>query len=199
MNQNTSKKSKNKFKLFFKIQFIISIIVSSCLIIIYNFNQKNVKESESISDIINKNIKISQVYKTEKLTTEVDGYLGKIIIDKINIEYPIFNNYEEHLLKLAPCKFYGTMLGEKTNICIAGHNYNDDRFFGRLKELNLKDEIKIVDFNNKEYLYKVFDIFETEENNVRSVIKQTKKYELTLLTCNNSNKKRRIVKAFCIE
>ena len=45
---------------------------------------------------------------------------------------------------------------------------------------------------NNKYEYVIFDIFETREDDM-TVLKATKNYELTLITCNNSNKKRVIV------
>ena len=125
-------------------------------------------------------------------------FFGKIIIDKISLEYSVFNMYNEDLLKISPCKFYGSQLGEKGNICIAAHNYNDNRFFSRIDELKIKDTIKLINLENLEYEYIIYDIFETEENDF-SILKKNKNFELTLLTCNNSNKKRIIVKAYMKE
>ena len=111
------------------------------------------------------------------------------------MEYTVFNLYNEELLKISPCKFNGKSLNDKSNICIAAHNYNDDRFFGRIDELNIKDTIKIEDLKGKEYIYTIYDIFETKDNDL-SILKSNKNYELTLLTCNNSNNKRIIIKAY---
>ena len=41
----------------------------------------------------------------------------------------------------------------------------------------------------------MYDIFETKDNDL-SILKSNKNYELTLLTCNNSNNKRIIIKAY---
>ena len=112
-----------------------------------------------------------------------------------DLEYAVFNRLTDELLKISPCKFYGNNMEEKGNICIAGHNYNDDRFFGKIDELELKDKIALYDLQGEKYEYIVFDIFETDENDT-SVLENTKNYELTLVTCNNSNKKRVIVKAY---
>ena len=199
MNQILITKLKRKDKKFFKIQLAISIMIM-IVISIYWWSENNKAQNlEEISTILSKNIELSQMYNVEKQTVEKNLYLGKIIIEKIDTEYPVFNDFSEELLKIAPCKFYGGDIGETGNICIAGHNYNDSRFFGRLDQLTLKDEIKLIDLNEKEYVYIVFDIFETEETNVNSVIRRKKSQELTLLTCNNSNKKRIIIKAFLKE
>lgn len=196
MNQILVTKMKKNYKKFFKFQFQFSVIAIVILMIYYWYNYNKTKDGEEISKILNKNIELSRMYRIEEQAFQENLYFGKIRIDKIDIEYPIFNNYNEELLKIAPCKFYGGNIGDSGNICIAGHNYDDNRFFGRLDELNEDDEIILVDLNDNEYVYIVFDEFETEETNVESVIRKKKAYELTLLTCNNANKKRVVIKAY---
>lgn len=189
-----NKKQNNKRKYIFKVQIIISILVALILIIAFWTNYLKEKKLEKMSQIINKNVKLSFIYEAEKLSNK-ETYFGKIYIEKINLEYTIFNYYNDELLRISPCKFYGGKLGEKGNIGIAAHNYNDNRFFGRLDELDIKDEIILEDLEGKRYKYIIFDIFETNEEDL-SVLFSNKTYELTLLTCNNSNGKRIIVKAY---
>lgn len=138
------------------------------------------------------------MYNVENINLEKNLYFCKIEIDKIGISYPVFNELNEELLKIGPCKFYGKDIGDNTNICIAGHNYNDNRFFSNLFKMKIGEKIKIIDLDKKEYLYEIFDIYETEESDVEGVINKKRAYELTLLTCNNSNGKRLIIKAFLI-
>lgn len=192
MNQILYNKKRNKkLKYIFKVQFIVSILVAIILIIL---NDNSDEELEKMSKIVNKNIELSYIYEAEKQSKE-EPYFGKIYIEKINLEYGIFNGFNEELLKVAPCKFYGGELGQIGNICIAGHNYNDNRFFSKLDKLELKDEIILTDLKGKIYRYTVFDKFETNEDDI-SVLFSNKIYELTLVTCNNINKKRIIVKAY---
>lgn len=193
-----NKKEANRIKYIFKVQFVISIIVAIILITYFVINYKDEGNLEELSKIINKNIEITFFYNTEKASIDLSPYLGKIIIEKINLEYSIFKEMNEELLKISPCKFYGSNIGEKGNICIAGHNYNNSKFFSRLDELEVYDRIKLINLNGEEFEYIVFDIFETQDNDM-SILKHTKNFELTLLTCNNSNKKRIIVKAYMKE
>ena len=196
MNQILFNRNENNKKTYiFKLQFIISIIFAFItIVIIYSIYIKD-NNLENISKILDKNIKLYNVYNIEKTEREEKLYFGRIIIDKIGLEYTVFNLYNEELLKISPCKFNGKSLNDKSNICIAAHNYNDDRFFGRIDELNIKDTIKIEDLKGKEYIYTIYDIFETKDNDL-SILKSNKNYELTLLTCNNSNNKRIIIKAY---
>lgn len=192
MNQIlVNKNSNKKIKYIYKVQFLLSIIIAIILIFMFNYN--NDENLEEISTEINKAIKLSSLYKVEN--NDYEAYFGKIKIEKIDLEYTVFNEFSEELLKIAPCKFYGKDINQRGNIAIVGHNYNDNRFFGRLSELDIKDKIKIVSFDNKEYTYTIYDIFETEENDT-SVLKNNKYYELTLITCNNLNKKRLIIKSY---
>lgn len=198
MNQILFNKKNRRLKYIFKVQLFISVLII-IILIIYIVNSYNKDENlENISKIINKNIEVTSIYEAERESTQEEAYLGKIYIEKINLDYGVFNNLNEELLKIAPCKFYGNKLGEKGNICIVGHNYNDKRFFSRLGELSIKDEIILEDLKGKKYEYIIFDIFETKEDDM-SVLKSSKTYELTLITCNNSNKKRIIVKAYMKE
>ncbi len=196
MNQILITNLKKQHKLIFKIQLFISIIAIIAIVIYLYRDYYQSENLEYLSKIINKNMQIASLYQVKKQSKEESAYMGKITIPKINLEYVIFKEFNEELLKIAPCKFYGVGIGEQGNICIAGHNYNDNRFFGRLNELQVKDEIILTDLNQKEYQYTVFDIFETDEHDTESVLRKQNKYELSLVTCNNTNKKRIIVKAF---
>ncbi|MBR3613675.1 MAG: sortase [Clostridia bacterium] len=199
MNQILFDKNVSKQKSYiFKIQFILSIILAIVFAFYIYMNYSENENLESISKIIDKNFELSKIYEVQKTSNNSQMFFGKIIIDKINLEYSVFNMYNEDLLKISPCKFYGSQLGEKGNICIAAHNYNDNRFFSRIDELKIKDTIKLINLENLEYEYIIYDIFETEENDF-SILKKNKNFELTLLTCNNSNKKRIIVKAYMKE
>lgn len=193
MNQILEIRNTNKkIKYLYKVQFVISILIAIIIIIILLFNYGYEENLGKLSTEINRTIKLSSIYVTENNT---NMYFGRIKIDKINLEYTVFNNFNEELLKIAPCKFYGGNIDEIGNIAIAGHNYDDDMFFSRLSELEIKDKIKIITLDNKEYTYIIYDIFETENDDI-SVLKNNNNYELTLVTCNNLNKKRLIVKSY---
>jgi len=82
------------------------------------------------------------------------------------------------------------------NLCIAGHNYSDDRFFSNIYNLE-NDDLIIIENNNKnKFFYFVYDKFEIDENKIHTIMVNSKNFnELTLLTCNNKNNKRIVIKA----
>lgn len=121
---------------------------------------------------------------------------GIIQIPKINLYYPVFSYLTEELLKIAPCKFYGDTPNVNGNICIAGHNYDNSLFFSKLSTLSLDDEIYIFDSSGSQYIYLVHDIYEVEDTNLSPVFDyEENDRTLTLVTCNNFNFNRIILKA----
>ena len=163
MNQilNINKPNK-KIKKIFKIQFIISIIF---IIVGIFYIIRNIKEKEkenNISEIISLNAKLNSVFSGNEYNHYQDDiYFGRIICNKINLDYYIYNNYSEENLKILPCKFSGPRkIGERGNICIIAHNYYDDRFFSNLNKLENKDIILMKDLDENIYEYIVYDKYE---------------------------------------
>lgn len=206
MNQILNTKLKKKRKLnknFFKFQFTISILISFiliCMIIYYIFT---LKKKEKISNNLIGNYNIYKLYSNgsqedyvEEKEQAENEIFGIIEIPKIGIRYPIFSHLNEELLKISPCKFYGESPKVNGNICIAGHNYNNSMFFSHLSLLNKNDEIYLYDNFNNKYVYIIFNLYEVHESDLSPIFdyNQSSK-ELTLITCNNINQNRFIIKA----
>ena len=81
-------------------------------------------------------------------------------------------------------------------MCIAAHNYDNDKFFSKINTLSNNDSIYIYNLNGEKQEYIVIENFEIEFNDTSPTSQDTNgKKELTLVTCNNVNNKRIIVKA----
>ena len=206
MNQILCTKIKNDKKLnghLFKVQFTISIIIIVILIGFIVYTSYSLQNKENLSSNLIGNYNIYKLYadvsnnnNTLTQDTQVNNLFGIIEIPKINLYYPIFSNLSEENLKVSPCKFYGDSLNDNGNICIAGHNYNNDMFFSKINLLSSNDEIFIYDNLGKKYTYIVFKNYEVKEDDLSPIYdydKNTK--ELTLITCNNLNNNRFIIKA----
>ncbi len=82
------------------------------------------------------------------------------------------------------------------NLCIAGHNYVDNKFFSRLSELSKNDSIEVYDLSGKKITYLVFDEYEVEANDLSCTSQEVGNNKIiTLITCNNVNGLRTIIKA----
>ena len=122
--------------------------------------------------------------------------LCTIEIPKINIKYPVFSKFDDELLKISPCKFYGKSPTQYGNLCIAGHNYNNSKFFSNLFLLNNGDEIFLYDNSEQKFIYKVFSYYEVSSSDMSPILDYDRNIkQLTLVTCNNLNQNRLIIKA----
>lgn len=122
--------------------------------------------------------------------------IGVINIPSINVNYPILSTYSDELLKIAPCKFHGPNPNEVGNLCIAGHNYRNSKFFSKVPDLEKGDIIEITDLGGTTLEYAVYDkyIVNPDELECTSQLTGGKK-EVTLITCTDDNKQRYIIKA----
>lgn len=197
----TSFNNKKENKKIFKVQFVVSIAIIIFAICFFIYYLYSLKTSENFSKKIISNYNISTLYSNNKKNNEIqssaeNSIFGIIEIPKINIYYPVFSFLSEENLKVSPCKLYGTNLNENTNICIAGHNYNNDMFFSNIDKLQNGDEIYIYNNNGFKYIYKVFEKYEVKENDLSPIYNYNKNEKtLTLITCNNLNNNRIIIKA----
>lgn len=198
MNQILSTKLKKSNNRIFKFQFIFSIIILVCLIFITIYYIFRLSQKERLSDILIDNYNISKLYSSNTSTSneKADNNLfGIIEIPKINVYYPVFSTLTDELLKVSPCKFYGNSLKTNGNICIAGHNYNNSKFFSNLPLLKVDDEIFIYDNFGEKYVYDVFDFYEVDQSDLSPIFNYNKgSKELTLITCNNLNSNRFVIK-----
>ena len=196
---NNKKMKQKKFKLL----FYISIFSILCVLFYFSYFSYITNKKEEFSKKLLNNFNVEQLYSDNNnyVTVELNSsgnfvVIGIIEIPKINIKYPILSNINDDLLKIAPCKFYGPFPNEKGNMCIAGHNYDDGRFFSNLHELNIGDIINIYDSNNNMIYYKIYEKFEVLKSNTSCTSQDTNGLkEITLITCNNFNGNRLIIKA----
>lgn len=199
MNQILFVKNNSKK---YKIQLTISLIILITVFLFWLRYFLSTKSKDNFSDSLLNSFNIERIYSNNDGYTvvELDGnsttVIGIIEIPNINIKYPILSNISDELLKISPCRFYGPLPNEKGNLCIAAHNYDDDRFFGNLHKLNIGDMINIYDSSNNVTHYYVYDKFESSEKDTSCINQDVHVLkELTLITCNNLNKNRLIIKS----
>ncbi len=191
-----------KKKKFYKVTFCVSFFLVLIFIGFIIYNLISIKQYEKISNELSNNYNIYKLYSKyseeeikNKYETENEIF-GIIEIPNINIKYPIFSKLTDKLLKISPCKFYGNSPKEDGNLCIAGHNYDNSKFFSNLSLLDINDKIYIYDNLNNKYVYTVFKIYEVNDSDLSPIFDYNKfSKELTLITCNNFNQNRLVVKS----
>lgn len=122
--------------------------------------------------------------------------IGSINIPSIGVNYPILAETTDNLLKVSVCRFWGGNANEVGNLCIAGHNYRNNRFFSKVLTLKVGDIIEITDLNNQTIKYSVYDKYtvDPKDRSCTSQVTNGKKI-VTLITCTNDSKQRVIVQA----
>lgn len=69
-------------------------------------------------------------------------------------------------------------------------------FFSKTNTLTVNDEIYLYDISSNKYVYKVFELSEVVESDLSPIFDYNSSFkQLTLITCNNFNSNRIIVKA----
>ncbi len=116
---------------------------------------------------------------TEMKVIVIDGheFVGYLSIPKFNLELPVMAETNDAKLKIAPCRFYGSVLAN--NLVIGAHNYS--RHFGKIGDLSPDDEIYFTDADGNTYKYAVVSIEILQPNDVD--ILTNAEYDLTLYTC----------------
>ena len=123
-------------------------------------------------------------------------FIGRIVIPKIGVDYPILSETSVELLKVSPCKFHGGNPNEIGNLCIAGHNYRrKGKFFSDVDQLVVGDVVEITDLSERKIQYEIYDIHTVlpEDRSDTTQVTNGRK-EVTLITCTDDSEQRIIVK-----
>ncbi len=174
--------SKRKLIIIAVIAVIIIAIVGGIILF------KNYRENP-----VDENIVDNQT--AEQMISVYQGYdvLGKIVIDEYKIEQYILDSKEDKALECGVTKLYGGTLNNYGNFCIAGHNKAG--VFEKLAEMEVGDTFKIIEPNLTETKYQITEIYSSEADNLKCLLQDDNKIEITLVTCENASTTRLIVKA----
>jgi LPXTG-site transpeptidase (sortase) family protein len=115
----------------------------------------------------------------EALKADFPPPLGLLVINDLNIEVPIYNGTEEHILDRGAGRIKGmAKMNENGNLGISAHR---DSFFRGLKDIELGDEVLVQSAFGMEK-YAVTDINIVPKADV-SVLAPVDQRTLTLVTC----------------
>lgn len=106
-----------------------------------------------------------------------DDYIGVLKIPSLSLELPIISRWNDARLRTAPCRYVGSAYTD--DMVIAGHNY--DSHFGRLKTLDIGDEVSFVDMAGNEFVYRVVETEILQPTAIEEM--QSGDWDLTLFTC----------------
>ena len=146
--------------------------------------QENTEETLAESDTmpeLERYKPVDLLTEEEKKMTEVMirgiPYIGYLSIPKLELNLPIISTWNYSQLKVAPCRYVGTVLGE--DLVLMAHNYKSH--FGKISQLETGDAVTFTDMDGNIINYEVVgeDILEpTAVEEMTAGI-----YDLTLFTC----------------
>lgn len=201
--------------------FILCIIVSICIYASYEKDTKGVsideakinedkttipEEKNILVAYLNEEetsqlveiVSIKELNKETFLNEEGIEYFvdSTLSIPCIGLEYPVLSETSDKLLEHNLNKFWGPKPNRVGNYVIAGHNYNNKTYFGKLDQLTNGDIIELTDIDEKTVQYEVYDMYYVDPSDVSCTSQLTDgKREVTLITCNATGSQRLVVKA----
>ncbi len=115
----------------------------------------------------------------EMPTEEIDGYLyiGKVTIPTLELELPIMDTWDYTRMKIAPCRYVGTVY--RPGFVLCGHNYTSH--FGRLKNLTPGDSVLFTDVAGNVFSYEVAELQTLAPTAVEEM--KSDDWDLTIFSC----------------
>ena len=151
---------------------------------IYNIVEDQ-QAGQQAADILTRFEEVSQeVADAPVITVDGDAFCGKVIIEKLGVTLPVYDEWDYTRLKAAPCRYTGGI--DTDDIIIAAHNYQSH--FGTLGSLQSGDEVKLVDAHGTTHLYEVKELVKLDGTAVSDM--QAGGWDLTLFTCTKSGEQR---------
>ena len=186
------------YKIILVLLIIAALVLATFIIKKYIDNKKVENQLQAILQTINTQSSEDELDIVQEIDAQIEGYkvVGIIKIPKINIEYPILEKTDKASLKLSITKFWGNQINQIGNVVLAGHNNLNNKFFGKIDELQEGDIIELTDKQRVTIKYEVFKTYIVDPNDISPILAQEENArEVTLITCTNGNKERLVVRA----
>lgn len=122
----------------------------------------------------------------EMVAQEIDGhnYIGFVGIPALELELPVMADWTYPQLKIAPCRFTGSIFTD--DLVIMAHNF--ERHFGRIRDLKPGDTVTFTDMEGQTISYEVVVLDILHPTAVEDMT--AGEYDLTLFTCTYGGKSR---------
>ncbi len=185
-----------------RVVILLLILVISSYMFFGIYKESKIKLKENDNNIALEKITYEEEIEPKEIIVQIpDTYLdyevtAKLEIPKINLETYVLKEYKTEGLDVCASKYWGPEPNCVGNFCIAGHNYDKERMFNHLIDLQIGDEIFLTDNVNGEQTYAIYDIYKVKPNNVAPLSQETNGNKIiTLITCVNYSRNRLIVQA----
>lgn len=120
----------------------------------------------------------------DEVLIEDNPYIGVLSVPSLGLDLPIMAGWDYYRLRIAPCRYTGTVLGNDLVLC--AHNYASH--FGRFPQLSVGDDVYFTDVNGLSTHYKVEEMEIVQPYDLEYMVDSG--YDLTLFTCTYGGKTR---------
>lgn len=165
----------------------VLILISAAMIIVNAVQEKEAASAANTAlQVLRQDIERAGTSPLRDTAVDIDGkkYIGYLEIPALEISLPVLNEWSYDNLKMAPCRYYGSVA--ENDVVIAAHNYK--KYFGAIHQLSLGDTVWFTDVNEGVFCYSVEKIEILESSGVKKMIESD--YDLTLFTCTYGGQQR---------
>lgn len=126
----------------------------------------------------------------EPLRVTYSGYalLGSVRVERCGIDLPVLSQWDEAMLKAAPCRYSGSVGGG--DLIIMGHNYKSH--FTPLNQAQIGDGVEFTDAAGTEHRYTISAIERLHKTELERLTGTD--YPLTLFTCTYGGQDRLVLR-----
>ena len=114
--------------------------------------------------------------------------LAAVSVPSLGLRLPVFNEWDEELLKTAPCRYRGSL--SENNLILMGHNYKSH--FGPLSDVRIGETVTLENTLGNKFHFTVDKIEALSGSDGELLPDET--YPLTLFTCDMSGTARIVVR-----
>lgn len=170
---------------------MVSVNLLPQLMEVIEENEEAATEPETYAQPVGTPIDYLDPSAFEMTEVEIDGYayIGYLSIPKLELELPIMADWDYTRLRIAPCRYTGSVRGE--DLVLMAHNYTSH--FGGLSKLSEGDSVIFTDMDGIVTAYEVVAQDVLAPNAVEEMTAGD--FDLTLFTCTYGGKSR--VTVYC--
>lgn len=126
----------------------------------------------------------------EPIQTTLSGYdlLGVLSVPDVGVELPILSTWSYDLLKVAPCRYSGTLAGG--DLILLGHKYKSH--FAPLHKCEVGDSLSFTDAEGREWTYQIDQIDTLHKSETERL--PSPGHQLTIFTCTPGGENRLVLR-----
>lgn len=139
-------------------------------------------------DLYNTAVREETPEQMSQTTLQGHDLIGVLRVPGLGLELPVLDSWSYPLLKLAPCRYSGSVAGN--DLILLGHNYK--KHFAPLKQVKTGDKVEFQDVNGIVHSYTVAATQILKKTELDKLTRTD--HALTIFTCTTGGQSRFVVR-----